>query len=314
MNKQRSGGGGEIESIERRSARYWLVRLKDQRVMKDILSRKHVVDEKPIKMFPYYENFGLPYLFRPIFDEHTSQTAMSASFKMRLRDERIRPFAKVRGLHKRLNELLGEANASSRFNKSDTSILLVNYLEKLITKVPYSERIWRLRVVEAVEYFLRIYRLEKLTLTVSQWATITKTKQLNEAFFDALSSVDNEAVVGVGRKNGDDETKSETGSVYGTDVRHVSPNCAIISVVDSGAHVQIQIVGENGEVDRFIVKIKDIICKAYFTFELEEKIIKFKTYLSECEQLLAKWYVLNGLNRFYYGVIFWMLNVFCCVN
>jgi hypothetical protein len=34
MNKQRSGGGGEIESIERRSARYWLVRLKDQRVMK----------------------------------------------------------------------------------------------------------------------------------------------------------------------------------------------------------------------------------------------------------------------------------------
>ncbi len=43
------------------------------------------------------------------------------------------------------------------------------------------------------------------------------------------------------------------------------------------------------QVDKFIVKIKDVICKAYFTFELEEKIIKFKTYLNECEELLAKW-------------------------
>ncbi len=54
------------------------------------------------------------------------------------------------------------------------------------------------------------------------------------------------------------------------------------------------IVGPNAEVDKFIVKIKDIICKAYFTFELEEKIIKFKTYLYECEGLLDKWLNKDG--------------------
>lgn len=63
-NKQRSGGG-EVESIERKSSRYWLVVMKDQRSIKEILSRKHVIDEKPIKVFPYFENFGLPYLFKP---------------------------------------------------------------------------------------------------------------------------------------------------------------------------------------------------------------------------------------------------------
>ncbi len=257
---------------------------------KDILARKHVVDEKPIKMFPYYDNFGLPYLFRPLFDDHTNtQAAMSAAFKMRLRDERLRPFAKVRGLLKRLNDSLSEANAASRFSRQDAGLLLVNYVERLVTKVPYSERMWRLRVVEAVEYFLRVYRHEKLTLTVSQWATISKTKQLNEAFFDALRMPGDEAAaMGSGRSVVEDGGQSVAGADW-ADVRQVSANCAIISVVETGAHVQIQIVGENGEVDRFIVKIKDVICKAYFTFELEEKIIKFKTYLFECEQLLAKW-------------------------
>lgn len=66
-------------------------------------------------------------------------------------------------------------------------------------------------------------------------------------------------------------------------------NCAIISVTETESNVEMRIVGPNSEVDKFIVKIKDIICQAYFTFELEEKIIKFKTYLFECESLLAKW-------------------------
>jgi hypothetical protein len=64
VNKIRSGGG-ELEKIERKSSRYWLVVMKDQRSIKEILSRKHVIDEKPIKVFPYFDNFGLPYLFKP---------------------------------------------------------------------------------------------------------------------------------------------------------------------------------------------------------------------------------------------------------
>lgn len=63
-NKFRSGGA-EVESIERKSARYWLVVMKDQRSIKEILQRKHIIDEKPIKVFPYFDNFGLPYLFKP---------------------------------------------------------------------------------------------------------------------------------------------------------------------------------------------------------------------------------------------------------
>ncbi len=71
-------------------------------------------------------------------------------------------------------------------------------------------------------------------------------------------------------------------------------SCAIISVSETDTNVEMSIVGPNAEVDRFIVKIKDIICKAYFTFELEEKIIKFKTYLYECEALLGKWLNKDG--------------------
>lgn len=94
LNKQRSGGG-EIESIERKTSRYWLVKVKDYRVMKDILARKHMVDEKPLKIFPYYDNFGLPYLFKPIFDDHNTQSSMNTTFKLKLRDDRLRHFGKV---------------------------------------------------------------------------------------------------------------------------------------------------------------------------------------------------------------------------
>lgn len=177
-----------------------------------------------------------------------------------------------------MNEILSEANAVSRYNKQDNSILYVNYIDKLVTKVPFSERIWRLKVSEGIEYFLHIYKFEKLTLSFNQWSTISKTKQLNEAFFDSFKAED------IG-----DDSQSVTGSTYGSDIKYISGNCAIINVNDTGSNVEINIVGENSEVDKFIVKIKDVICKAYFTFELEEKIMKFKTYLFECEELLSKW-------------------------
>ena len=277
VNKQRSGGG-EVESIERKSARYWLVTMKDQRVIKEILSRKHIIDEKPIKVFPYFENFGLPYLFRPIFDDFYTSAGSGVVFRLKVKDERLRYFVKVKSLHKKLNEILSESNAVSRYNKQESNILYVNYVEKLETKVPYMERIWRLRVKESIEYFLQIYKYEKLTLSINQWSTLSKSKLINESI--------------INRNNDDDYDGSsviDADSAFNEKVKYVGNNCAILSINESASNVEIDIVGPNIEVDRFIVKIKDVICKAYFTFELEEKIIKFKTYLYECEDLVSKW-------------------------
>jgi hypothetical protein len=279
LNKQQSGGG-EIESIERKTSRHWIISVKDYRAIKDILSRNHIIDEKPIQIFPYYENFGLPYLFRTICDDVTSQSKMTNLFKLKIRDERLRYFSKVPILHKKINEILSGSNAISKFNKQEPNILYINYIEKLTTKVPYTERIWRLKVKENIEYFLQIYKYEKLPLTFNQWATISKTKCLNEAFFDSFNKKD------------DESTEIDIAqSSYENEIKYIGNNCAIISIHETSTNVEINIVGENNEVDKFIVKIKDIICNAYFTFELEEKIIKFKTYLSECEQLLSKWLI-----------------------
>lgn len=255
--------------------------MKDHRSVKEILSRKHIVDEKPIKAFPYYSNFGLPYLFRPLFDDYHAQTSLSAAFKLKIKDERLKYFARVKTLIKKLNEILSESNAQARYNKQEANILYVNYFEKLETKVPYTERMWRLRVMESIEYFLHIYKYEKITLSHNQWVTISRAKQLNETFLR------NEE----GDGGGLDETStlSATESPDNVKIKYIGSNCAIISINETTNNVEISVVGPNNDVDKFIVKIKDIICKAYFTFELEEKIIKFKTYLYECEDLLAKW-------------------------
>lgn len=207
VNKSRSGGG-EIELIERKSSRHWLLLMRDQRAVKDILSRKHTVDEKAIRVFPYYENFGLPYLFKPIFDEsgenYISSSASGLVFKLKIKDDRLRYFCKVKNLHKKLNEILSESNAVSRYNKQESNILYVNYLDKVKTRVPYMERMWRLKVKESIEYFLNIYKFEKLTLSFNQWATICKTKQINESLlsrnqgeeeFDDTSMVDASSVL-----------------------------------------------------------------------------------------------------------------------
>lgn len=279
VNKQRSGGG-EVELVERKTSRHWLVVLKDQRIVRDILSRKHIVDEKPIKVFPYYENFGLPYIYKPIYDDFFDNPSGNAAiFKLKVKDERLRYFSKVKSLHRKLNDILAESNAISRFNKNESSILYVNYIEKVQTKIPYMERMWRLRAKEGIEYFLQVHKYEKLTLSFNQWATISKTKQMNDSVLnhkfeddDVVDLIDNNSVLS-------NENK----------IKYVGSNCAIVSINETASNVEINIVGSVVEVDKFIVKIKDIICKAYFTFELEEKIIKFKTYLYECEELLAKW-------------------------
>lgn len=276
-NSQRSGGG-EIESIERKSSRYWIITMKEQRIVKDILSKTHSLDDKPIKVFPFYDNFGLPYLFRPIFDDLNGDSVI---FKLKIKDERLRFFSKVKNLHKKLNEILRESNAESKYIKQESNILYVNYVDKLKSQVPYTERIWRLKVKESIEYFLQIYKFEKLTLSHQQWTTISKTKQLNSFFSSKNSTIQGETEIY--------EDLTDDFSVLDDKIKYISSNCAILSISETPSNVEITIVGPNLEVDRFIVKIKDVICKAYFTFELEEKIIKFKTYLYECEDLLTKW-------------------------
>jgi hypothetical protein len=289
-NKQRSGGG-EVESIERKSSRYWLVVMKDQRSVKNILSRKHIIDEKPIKMFPYFENFGLPYLFKPIFDD--LNTSSSTAFNLKVKDERLRYFCKVKNSHKKLNEILAESNAVSRYNKQESNILYVSYVERLQTKVPYIEKIWRLRVKECIEYFLQIYKYEKLTLSFNQWATLSKTKQINENLFNRENNNKNATY----EEDEDGNQYDESNVIYDANdvlndksgIKYVGNNCAILSINETPNNVEMHVVGPNLDVDRFINKIKDIVCEAFFTFELEEKIIKFKTYLYECEGLLTKW-------------------------
>lgn len=258
--------------------------MKDHRSVKEILSRRHVIDEKPIKAFPYYSNFGLPYLFRPLFDDYQTLSSSSAAFKLKVKDERLKYFARVKTLIKKLNEILSESNAIARYNRQEANILYVTYFERLETKVPYTERIWRLRVMESIEYFLHIYKYEKITLSHNQWMTISRAKQLNEHFLRSPGDDDQGG-------GGLDETMMTSGDSPDSNVKvkYIGSNCAIISINETTNNVEISVVGPNNDVDKFIVKIKDIICKAYFTFELEEKIIKFKTYLYECEDLLAKW-------------------------
>jgi hypothetical protein len=282
VNKQRSGGG-EIEFIERRSARYWLIKMKDQRVFKEILSRKHVVDFKEIKVFPYYENFGLPYVvhFNYYNSNSDSQITTHLPYKLKIKDDRLRYFVKVKNLHQKLNDILSESNAVSKYNRNESNTLYVHFNSKLATSVPYLEKIWRIRVKESIEYFLQIYKYEKLTLSYNQWSTILKTKQINEALlYKQNDSVDIDEDFDGGRII-DNEGELNRNKFFG--------NLAVISVKDTTTNIEINAVGPTLEVDRFIVKVKDIICKAYFTYELEERIINFKTYLLDCEQLLGKW-------------------------
>lgn len=273
VNKQRSGGG-DIEFIERRSQNCWLVKMRDQRVIKELLSRKHSVDFKEIKVFPYYENFGLPYLihFNFNFDSQTLQLP----YKLKIKDERLRYFVKVKNLHQKLNDILSESNAISKYNKQESNVLYVHYFQKLTTKVPYIEKMWRIRVKESIEYYLQIYKYEKLTLSYNQWSTILKTKQINEALLYKQDDDDLED----GRLV-DNEGESNRGKFFG--------ELTVINVKDTTSNIEVSVVGPTPEVDKFIVRVKDIICKAYFTYELEERIIHFKTYLLDCETLLAKW-------------------------
>ncbi len=110
--------------------------------------------------------------------------------------------------------------------------------------MPYMERIWRLRVKESIEYFLQIYKYEKLTLSLQQWSTISKTKHINDSLFS--------------RQNMDNDNEKELElDESSSSIRYIGNNLAIISINETNVNVEINIVGPNHEVDKFIVKIKE---------------------------------------------------------
>jgi len=236
------------------------------------MTRKHIVDCKQIKVYPYYENFGLPYLIADNDEDEDAKKVIN--YKLKVKDDRLRYFVRVRHLLQRLNDILCESNAVSKYNRNEPNVLFVTYLEKTICKIPYLEKNWRIKVKESIEYFMQLYKYEKLTLSYNQWSTILKTKQINEQLLYNESSVDD---LDNARLDSDDAKNK----IFGHNV--------ILTIKDTTSNIEINVIGPTIEVNKFIVKIKDVICKAYFTYELEERIINFKTYLLECESLLNKW-------------------------
>ena len=136
--------------------------------------------------------------------------------------------------------------------------------------MPYMERIWRLRVKESIEYFLQIFKYERLSLSLNQWTVLSKSKMINESLLNRQKLEED--------PDGTDSV-IDAESAFSEKVKFVGANCAILSINESASNVEIDIVGPNVEVDKFIIKIKDVICNAYFKFELEEKIINFMPFM-----------------------------------
>jgi hypothetical protein len=295
VNKKRSGGG-DIEFIERKSAHYWLVCMKDQRSIKELIARKHHVDYKQIKVFPYYENFGLPYLVHLInsgvYDDDDGKQQATRNdrlaYKLRIRDDRLRYFLKNKRLHEKLNDILSESNAIAKYDPTEGNVLHVEYWGKVGTKIAYLEKIWRIRVRESIEYFLHIYKYDKLGLTRNQWTTILKAMGVpDETTMYKSCQVDAEDGSRI-----IDNQNMPSGSGNGTNhMDALFGNLVYISVkeVSSTGNVEINTAGPVVEVDKFIARVKDIICKVFYANELEERIVDVRTYLVDCEQLLDKY-------------------------
>lgn len=126
-------------------------------------------------------------------------------------------------------------------------MLYVRYYEKLSTKVPYVERIWRLRVKDCIEYYLQVFKFEKLSLSLQQWEAISKTNEINDTLIQSQTSIE------------DNETFDDS-TINNENLNELKKNSqAIVTVNKSSAKlVEINIVGPNDDVDRFIVKIKVI--------------------------------------------------------
>ena len=161
-NKYRSGSNG-YHKIDRISSKHWIVEIKDYETIANILTREHVLDKKPFHIFPYYENFGLPYLVEGIF-------------KLKIRDEKLKYLCDIKKFYEKLNDILSESNA--RIVKYNSEVLYIEYFDKITLKVTYTERLWRLKCKECIEYFLKFYKYEKLPLTVNQWKVISKNNKI----------------------------------------------------------------------------------------------------------------------------------------
>jgi hypothetical protein len=194
----------------------------------------------------------------PLFDEKTNLN--DYTFKLKLKDERLRCFCKVKSLHSKLNDILSESNAKSSYKKEEPNVLYVTYLEKLTTKVPYMERIWRLRVRECIEYYLQVFKSEKLSLSFKQWEAIEKTPEITNN------------LLGKHQTDEDNDEFDDVSTIVGsTDEKQY----AVYSVNKTSAKiVEIDIVGLNIEVDKCIVKIKvNIHSYIFIFFEYYDKCI-----------------------------------------
>lgn len=60
-------------------------------------------------------------------------------------------------------------------------------------------------------------------------------------------------------------------------------------IIETVEQIQLIVVGLHTAVNSIVDQIRDLICKLYFTIGNEEKIIKLKGYLNECENLLLIW-------------------------
>jgi hypothetical protein len=161
-NKIRSGSSG-LKAIERISNFVWIVKLDDHATMLEILNREHKIDAKPFSLFPFYDNFGMPYLV-PV-----------EKFKLKIKnDPRLKFLCSIPSFNEKLNEILNETNAC--VVKYSENTLFIKYVNKVPCKVPFTEKIWRLCCKQKIEYFTSLYKHERFQLTMNQWATVNLHK------------------------------------------------------------------------------------------------------------------------------------------
>jgi hypothetical protein len=86
---------------------------------------------------------------------------------------------------------------------------------------------WRLRVKECIEYYLQVFKVEKLTLNLNQWDTLERTKEVDDWF-----------------------ANNDTNSLDNNDI--------FVNLSKKMYLVEINVSGVNCAVDKFIIKIKVI--------------------------------------------------------
>lgn len=251
-NKLRSGSNG-YTSIERISSHYWMIEITNTESIESILSREHMLDCKPFYLFPYYSNFGLPYLSTP---HH---------FKLKLRTPKLKHLCECSDLLDKLNNLLSETNC--KINKFNTTqqVIYLEYASKVSSLLPYTENLWRLKCKQTLDFFLKHYKYDVLNLTTNQWRLINRK-------LTTIMNIEKRA------------KKSEF-------VKLNNELYARIQDQDEELVKSVQIVlwGSTEQVDETCSQIRDLVCRVYFSLSNEQKLMRLVTHVNECENLLVDW-------------------------